>query len=104
MAGAGGERHAKHAVAEGAKLKKGRREYEPGGTFKDAATQTPGYVELVNRTEVVIFRGNERRRVAYPNIVQARQNFMGRGLEEARAKIERRVEKALNRTARRTGW
>jgi hypothetical protein len=84
---------------------KGGREYIADGAVEDHADEHPGYVVLVNRSHAMIpVKGGKVRRVNYPYIVDQRKHFIDRGLAEAEAKINRRIEQQLDKRAKRAGF
>ncbi len=78
--------------------KQGSRTYTPEGTFTDGRRERVPFTEFTNSSH---FTEKSGRRVNYPHIVAARQNFMGKAEAEIAINMERLLARKYKRMLRR---
>lgn len=78
--------------------KQGSRTYTPEGTFTDGRRERVKYTEFTNSSH---FTEKSGKRLNYPHIVAARQNFMGKAEAEIAMKMERLLARKYRRMLRR---
>ena len=72
--------------------KQGSRTYTPAGSFTDGRRQRVPFTEFTNESH---FTEKNGKRVNYPHIVAARQNFMGKAESEIAMKMEKMLSTSM---------